>query len=280
MKDLNEWQDLAGRLPPICCSLMQRLAADFEADAVLRIAHGFLQSGVDTFGAIRLLYAEPLPMQAQIMIRVLIEVRVNCEVYLRNVAEDPREAARRVIDAMMLEKMKQQRQSNFRGLERVDGAPTREEWEAREGELIKRYGTDTANAMRRHGFSGISIESRARKVGLSDLYNVVYRNFSRNVHGIDYAEYLRRQDLRTTSKVPGYEDVRDHVGMSSAMACLWDMAFLINKYFEYGLDEMLVDTWDAFTSFRHWVPMAESLGNHIKQRRSRSSATAPRRWPP
>ena len=202
------------------------------------------------------------------MVRVLIEVRVDCEVYLRSVAKDPREAVRRVMDAMMLEKVKQQRQSDFRGLELVDGAPTREELEAQEQELIKHYGTDAAKAMRRHGFSGISIESRARKLGLSNLYNVVYRNFSRNVHGIDYAEHLRRQGLRATSKVPGYEDVRDHLGMSTAIACLWDMAFLVNKYFGYGLDEELGNTRDAFTSFRHWVPMAEGRGNHIQRRSS------------
>lgn len=191
------------------------------------------------------------------MVRVLFEVRMDYEMYLRSMDEDPREAVRRVIDAMMLEKVKQQRQSDFRGLELVDGAPTRGELEALEQELIERYGTVEAKAMRRHGFSGISIESRARKLGLSNLYNVVYRNFSRNVHGIDYTEHLRRQGLRATSKVQGYEDVRDHMGMSTAVTCLWDMASLVNDYFGYGLDKELGDVRKACTSFSHWVPLGE-----------------------
>jgi hypothetical protein len=40
--------------------------------------------------------------------------------------------------------------------------------------LVRQYGKDTAEKIRRNGFSGLSIEERARQVGLSTEYNIVY----------------------------------------------------------------------------------------------------------
>ena len=108
-------------------------------------------------------------------------------------------------------------------------------------------------SMRRHGFSGLSVEDRANELGLSDLYNVAYRNFSWNIHGTDYMEHIRAQDMGAVSRWPYYEDFRDHVALSTAITCLWQTAFSVNNQFGYGLDEELKETWKACTSFGHWV---------------------------
>ena len=60
----------------------------------------------------------------------------------------------------------------------------------REQQIIAKYGKDTADKVRRHGFSGLSIEERAKHVDLSTEYHIVYRNFSRNIHNTNYMENL------------------------------------------------------------------------------------------
>ena len=255
MKDQNRWQELMVRLVPVCRALTEGLAARIEGDVTARIARALFQNGFDTYRAILVLYAESLPIQAQVLVRVLLEVRIDLEIFLRLTAEDPQQAVRRVIDAMMLEKVRQQRQSDFRGHELVDGAPTPEVLLALEKKLFEQYGSTAATAMRRHGFSGLSVEGRANELGLNDLYNIVYRNFSRNVHGTDYMEHIRAQGMGAVSRWPDYEDLRDHVALSTAITCLWQMANLVNSRFGYGLDEELKETWEACTSFGHWVPI-------------------------
>ena len=156
---------------------------------------------------------------------------------------------------MMLDKVRQQRQSDFRGLELVDEAPTRETLLALDENLVEQYGTTAARAMRRHGFSGLSVEDRANELGLSDLYNVVYRNFSRNVHSTDYMEHIGVQGMGDTDEWPDYEDLRDHVALSTTITCLCQMLFLMNNQFGYGLDVELKETWKSCTSFGQWVPI-------------------------
>ena len=262
MQDQNRWQELTVRLTTVSCALTKRLAAGLESDLTARLAHALFRKGCDTFRAIAVLYAESLPVQAQVLVRVLLEVRMDLEIFLRLTAQDPTLAAHRVIDAMMLEKVRQQRQSDFRGLDLVDGAPTAETLIALEKKLVEGYGDKPAKAMRRYGFSGLSVEDRANELDLGDLYNIVYRNFSRNVHGTDYMEHIRAQGMRAASRWPDYEDLRDHVALSTAITCLWQMSDLVNSQFGYGLDEELKETWKACTSFDHWVPIPNSGSIH------------------
>ena len=253
MQDHNQWQELMARLAPICRGLTEGLVVRVEGDVTARIAHALFKKGFETHRAIAVLYAESLPIQAQVLVRVLVEVRIDLELFLLLTAVDPLHAARRVTDAMMLEKVRQQRQSDFRGHELVDGAPTPEVLLALEKKLVEQYGKTVAMAMRRHGFSGLSVEDRAKTLGLSDLYNVVYRNFSRNVHGTDYMEHMLAQGMGPKGGRAEYEDLRDHVALSTAITCLWQMACKVNNQFGYGLDEELKETWEACRSFGHWV---------------------------
>jgi Family of unknown function (DUF5677) len=153
----------------------------------------------------------------------------------------------------VLEKVKQQRESNFRGLEYVEGAPKPEELLELEKEIVGRTGKDEARRMRRHGFSGKSVEDRARETGLSDLYHVIYRNFSRNVHATDYMEHLRAQGMRESGRWPDYEDLRDHVALSAALTFVWQMASLLNDALKCRLDIELKKNWAMSTVFEHWV---------------------------
>ena len=154
---------------------------------------------------------------------------------------------------MMLQKFKQQKQSDFRGYELVREAPSPNQQREVDRSLVERYGKELAARMRKNGFSGQPVEQRASDLGLSDLYNVVYRNFSRNVHGTDYAEYFRMLGLVGSSKTADYEELRDKVALSTTITCALQMGLLASSEFAPNLvDEfrMLLGTCHAF---EHWV---------------------------
>jgi hypothetical protein len=190
MQDSKAWDELLGALIEFSEPLLKRTAAVPKEHVPVRIIDAMFLKSVDTLRAVRLLYHSGLPIQAQALIRILFEVRVDIELFMRACAADPVEAAHKVFDAMMLHKISQQRQSKFLGLDSVPGAPARDKMLEQEQQLIARYGKDTADKMRRYGFSGMSIEERAKQVSLSTEYNIVYRNFSRNIHNADYMEHL------------------------------------------------------------------------------------------
>ena len=262
MKDQNAWLELMAHIEPVCDLLTKELRSRVRDDVTARIVLALLQNGLDTYRAIAILYAASFSIQAQVLIRVLVEVRIDLQMFLRLSADNRRRTARRVIDAMMLEKIRQQRESDFRGLELVDGAPDPDTLLSLERNLVTEYGTSAARGMRRYGFSGLSVRDRAISLGLSDLYNVVYRNFSRNVHGTDYMEHFRAQGIATESGVPDFEDLRDHVALSTAITCLWQMASMANGQIQHGLDEELQKFWKSCTRFHRWVPIPTGDGSN------------------
>lgn len=129
------------------------------------------------------------PVQGQALIRVLFEVRVDIELFMRACAADPVEAAHKVLDTMTLQKIASSGSRNF-SASALCQERLRAKMLEREQQIIAKYGKDTADKVRRHGFSGLSIEERAKHVDLSTEYHIVYRNFSRNIHNTDYMENL------------------------------------------------------------------------------------------
>lgn len=252
---LRSWTPLLDAVEAIGAKLVGAMSVAAKVNGAARITLAMLQKGLNTFRAIRLIYGGDLPMEAQVLIRVLFEVRVDLEVFLRLAAKDPNLAAQRVIDAMMLQKFKQQRQSEFRGHELVKGAPLPDQQRAFDQKLIERNGKELAERMRKNGFSGQSVEERARDLGLLDVYNVVYRNFSRNVHGTDYAEYLRAQGLVESTVTADYEELRDNVALSTAITCALQMGDLANRSFGCGLEDEYLGVWKICRESRNWVEL-------------------------
>jgi hypothetical protein len=189
MEEPKEWDELLGALIEICEPLLERMSIVPIEHGPVRIIDAMFLKSVDTLRAVRLLYNSGLPVQAQALIRILLEVRIDIELFMRACAADPAAAARKLLDATWLQKISQQRQSNFIGLSSVPRAPSREKMLEDEKALVRQYGKETAEKMRRNGFSGLSIEERARQVGLSIEYNIVYRNFSRRAVSLCVREH-------------------------------------------------------------------------------------------
>jgi hypothetical protein len=261
MREPKAWDELVGALIEICEPLLKRTATVPADHVAVRIIDALFLKSVDTLRAVRLLYRSELPIQAQTLIRILFEVRVDIELFMQACVTDQAKAAHRVLDTMMLQKIRQQRQSNFLGLTSVPEAPSREEMLNDEQQLITKYGKDTADKMRRHGFSGLSIEERAKQISLSIEYNIVYRNFSRNVHNTDYMEHLAERGVIGEERWQCYQDVRDHAALSTAIACTWRTAWFVDSMLERTYFDHLARYWIRCLSFKYWVrEAAENIG--------------------
>jgi hypothetical protein len=75
---------------------LKRTAAVPIEHLPVRIIDAMLLKSVDTLRAVRLLYRSGLPIQAQALIRIPFEVRVDIELFMRACAADPAEAAHKV----------------------------------------------------------------------------------------------------------------------------------------------------------------------------------------
>ena len=115
----EDWQPVNWEMHGLCVELLRRLEPRLVGDVVAQIGHAFLGKGTRTLQAVNVLYDHDLSEQAQVLVRVLLELRFSFDCFLKMVADDPRGACQRVIDSMMLEKVKQQRASNFAGLDLI-----------------------------------------------------------------------------------------------------------------------------------------------------------------
>lgn len=214
-----------------------------HGDVAFQIILAFLLKGTHTLEGILLLYKQHLHNEAQTLVRVIFELNVTFEAFVRLLRKNPQDVCKRLLDSMMLEKIKQARAAKFIGFEFVPGAPTPETLTAREKEIEGRYDPLEFKKLRKHGFSGLSVEERARQADYTHFYDVVYRNFSRNVHSTDYAELFHLINQTNASmmksKYPEYLQERNLVAYDVTFMSALGIAAMVDDIFHYGFDGKL-----------------------------------------
>jgi hypothetical protein len=158
----------------------------------------------------------------------------------RLLSQDAQAACHRMLDAVMLDKIRQQRASGFAGHELVAGAPGPDECDATEREIASRYSSEQLKNLRRNGFSGLTVEARAQQTDRQEHYNIVYRNFSRNVHGGDFTELLLANDptLLEDRRADFFES-RDAVACDVAFTSLYRVADATTGTIQLGFENRL-----------------------------------------
>jgi hypothetical protein len=214
---------------------VERLQAREEKDPFVAIASAFIHKATTTLAAVNVLYANGLEEPAQVLVRVLFELRVNFDCFLKMARDDVRAACERVSDSMVLEKVKQARASEWGGV----GAELRRKMEEHESEISGRYQPEEVLQMRKHGFTGIPIEQRAAMTGHEVAYSIVYRNFSRNVHSTDYVESYIRAGIYDVGERSEYYDSRDAVAHYTAHFSAAGMVEVANGVFGLGFDKQI-----------------------------------------
>lgn len=212
-----------------------------QNDPAKNILLSYLTKISHTLEAVILLYNHSLYHEAQSLIRIAFELYVTFLSFLQILHRSPIEACTRVWDSVMLEKVKQQKASGFKGLDLIPGAPTAQELLKTEKEISLKYSDKELNKLRKHGFSGLNVEQRARQAGLSSLYDIVYRNFSRNVHSTDLTELTLFNDPQMVKLIPfsDYTESRDFIGCDVAFLSAFGIAEAINGIFQLNFDRRL-----------------------------------------
>ena len=82
MKDKKKWDDLIGAITVISAKILDKTSSEPHMDSVqIRILASMFWKSVDTLRAIQLLYSANLPIQAQALIRILFEIRIDMALF-------------------------------------------------------------------------------------------------------------------------------------------------------------------------------------------------------
>jgi hypothetical protein len=166
---------------------LERVAKKHRAirSAPGRIVISLFRKAVNTFEAIEMLKKRRLIEESWVLLRVLLEAHVNLVYFMTH---DPKDMVHRYRDAAMLEKLKHLREVDFYAGTSLAGQIDRGHWENAEREIKDRYAGADFLALRKHGFTGLSFEQRAKAVGMEEMYKYCYRIASRSVHTFDPAD--------------------------------------------------------------------------------------------
>jgi len=218
----------------------EKVAAEARLHAIAQSAPGkillsFFQKAVNTFKAIEVLKKERLIEEAWILLRVLLETHVNYFYFIRGDAEA---MTRRYVDAGMLDKLKQLREVNFYEDTSAENLHRRRDWELAEVDIRARYSAKEIESLKRHGFTGLSFQERARTVGLKAMYEHCYRIASRSVHTFDPAETLLFSDYAFPGQRKEKQELlrlrREQLESNQNML-LGRMAFIMSELINEGL---------------------------------------------
>jgi hypothetical protein len=227
-----EYLTILRRLARLLQDQCDKVAERQNEHVSARIIFAFLAKTRNTLRAIILLYQNNLEHEAQSQIRVIFELRVTFDAFISLLQKDIRSACNRVLDAITLQKVKQARASDFLGLDLIPGAPTAETLEKNEAEIKAKYSDKEARALQINGFSGVSVEQRAIDAGLMQQYNIIYRNFSRNVHSADFMELFLANDISLRKEwYKSYIDIRNNAACDVAYESALGIATSVDTIF-------------------------------------------------
>lgn len=140
---------------------------------------------MNTFRAMQLLKEESLIEESWVLLRVLLENHIDVLYLLKN---DTTALTQRWADASILDRLKYLREVDFYAGTTLQHMVNRQEWENLEKRIRSRYSEKDFRVLRKHGYSGISVQQRAEHVGMTTHYQNLYRIASRSVHKFDPAE--------------------------------------------------------------------------------------------
>ena len=120
---LSEFISILRHLRRICWDLHNALMEHPQNDPAKNILLSYLTKISHTLEAVILLYNHSLYHEAQSLIRIAFELYVTFLSFLQILHRSPIEACTRVWDSVMLEKVKQQKASGFKGLDLMGALP-------------------------------------------------------------------------------------------------------------------------------------------------------------
>lgn len=159
-----------------------------------------------------------LEEEAQILIRVQIEIKINFDYFTLIAKRNLEKAIMRIFDYSTLDTIKWLESLDFKfGEHSVD----RSEWDVILKNIKSRYSASEFKKLKKKGFSGLSAEAMASKTENNKLYNLAFRRMSSNVHSSNLGEQLKH--VISPNDLGEYERTRTSALMYIFGKCSFDV---------------------------------------------------------
>lgn len=188
MSKRQEWTALNNKLEAVGTRMLKDLQDLRPLD--LQIITGFFRKSIQVLTASNLLSNSNLWDEAQILARVLFELRIKFDFFIKEALNDEEKACDLIMDAWLLQRVKELETSNWLGVTEDN----RKHYTELMVNLRAKRSESEIKRIRSHGFPGRSLQQCARDLGHEVPYEVLYRRFSRGIHSSDYVEFMASPD--------------------------------------------------------------------------------------
>lgn len=200
----------------------------------------FYYKAVDLFDGILQLQKLDLFEDAQILIRSLFETNLNYGFFVRLSEEEGFEnACKKVFYSLIIMKKKD---AILQEKVLKEAIWTSSELEKIVVDIELEYDDEYIKKIKKHGFTGMNIEQRARLDDKVEWYHSMYRNFSRNAHANDLVEYLVKSGIDVDNDFRK----RNFIALMHSHLCLRQMYLHIGNMFQIEVYESIKNIDDEF----------------------------------
>jgi len=220
----------------LCRVGLMGFISEHKPDPPTLIFISFCEKAIDLVDGTIQLYKTNLAECAQALIRILFETNLKFIHFIALCKEKtPEDATRMVAECLVILREKdalaQDRSiesGNF--TERLGGIDI--------DSVKKKYSQSDIKKIKKYGFPQTSIEDLARKYSKITEYNIMYRNFSRNVHANDTAEYIIKQDILLKDNY-NYIEFRNEAAFGLTFRLFLEMMISMNEMLSLNMDQEL-----------------------------------------
>ncbi len=213
----------------------------YKPDLPSSILAWFFEKAIDLVDGIIQLHKNDLDECSQALIRVLFETYLKYIHFISiMLSSSQEEAALFVVETIVLIREKN-------ALEQDKSMPDHNFTEILGDlkQLKEKHGSNLGK-IKKHGFPLDSIENISRKYNKMGEYQIMYRNFSRNVHANDFTEYFRKQGHLEQDD---YIEFRNDAAFDFVFRIFLEMMDHMNNCFGLGMTEKLKEIQKEYIKF-------------------------------
>lgn len=206
-----------------------------------RIHVALAHKATDLFDGILQLQKLQLMEPAQALIRCLFETNLKFGCFVRLVEEKGHhDACQLVMDSLIIMKHRdaiQQEALNKRNMSFQELSKS----------IKENYSEAQIKRIQKHGFTMKSVEELANIENKKEFYNVMYRNFSRNVHANDLAEYFCHQGI---VGIDEQTERRNRAAIVFSHICMRQIITYMNELYDLGGSKALKKIEERYLSLQ------------------------------
>ena len=164
------------------------------------IAIFFIQKTIRLVQSLKCLLVNGFSIESQILARTLFEIRVKFEYITLFSDYKFEELFQKFWDCILLAKIRLLESVNYSILSSDNDMVNKDKWIEIKEKIENRYPKEILKKMLKYGFTCMSLYQCAKITNNLELYNLVYRTYSQQIHVYDASEHLAPYLLETNIK--------------------------------------------------------------------------------